>query len=416
MKMTDKSYEKAVDIPSRVKFRGLLLTASSLSGLSFLLTINKSFLSWITDWLRWCPTSLELLEQAETKLFSYLKKTPEVTFVPINSDNQTEEYKIRSLVANKDADGKATPLLLLHGFASGIGLWISNLDSLSQNRPLYAIDILGFGLSSRPAFSKDAELAENQFVESIESWRKKVGLKQFILLGHSMGGYLAAAYSIKYPDNIKHLILADPWGFPIQDSSTRKIELPLWAKAVAAMLRPFNPLAGLRAAGPWGPRLVQRFRPDILRKFENIVADSSDVSNYIYHCNAQYPSGEAAFKAMSAPFGWANRPMIQRISQIKHDIPITFIYGARSWIDSSIGLQTRAIRENSYVDIKMIQGAGHHVYVDKAEEFNEIVCCVCTKVDNNEVLPDSSLTRSDMSDVTLMKTTEENKTVLAKTV
>ncbi|GFX99834.1 hypothetical protein TNCV_258731 [Trichonephila clavipes] len=226
MKMTDKSYEKAVDIPSRV--------------------------NWITDWLRWCPTSPELLEQAETKLFSYLKKTPEVSFVPINSDNQTEEYKIRSLIANKDTDGKATPLLLLHGFASGIGLWISNIDSLSQNRPVYALDILGFGLSSRPAFSKDAELAENQFVESIESWRKKVGLKQFILLGHSMGGYLAAAYSIKYPDNIKHLILADPWGFPIQDSSTRKIELPLWAKAVAAMLRPFNPLAGLRAAGPWG--------------------------------------------------------------------------------------------------------------------------------------------------------------------
>ncbi|GBO44379.1 hypothetical protein AVEN_161662-1, partial [Araneus ventricosus] len=37
------------------------------------------------------------------------------------------------------------------------------------------------------------------------------------------------------------------------------------------------------------PGLVKRLRPDILQKFENVVADPSDVGNYIYHCNAQYP-------------------------------------------------------------------------------------------------------------------------------
>ncbi|GFS88123.1 1-acylglycerol-3-phosphate O-acyltransferase ABHD5 [Nephila pilipes] len=385
--MNDKSYEKAVDTPPRV--------------------------SWIRDWLRWCPTSTELLEHAETKMFTYLKKAPEVTFVPIDLDIQMEECKVRSLVANKNAEEIATPLVLLHGFASGIGLWILNIDNLSQDRPLYALDILGFGLSSRPTFSKDAELAENQFVESIELWRKKVGLKQFILLGHSMGGYLAAAYSIKYPDRIKHLVLADPWGFPTQDLSSRKIEIPLWAKAIAAMLRPFNPLAGLRAAGPWGPQLVQRFRPDILRKYETVVTDLSDVSNYIYHCNAQHPSGEAAFKAMSAPFGWANRPMIQRIFQIRQDIPITFIYGARSWIDSSIGLQTRAIRGNSYVDVKIIQGAGHHVYADKANEFNEMVCCICKKADKNEIQFVSPISSPVVSNA-IMKPGEENKMILGK--
>ncbi|GBL85021.1 Protein ABHD4 [Araneus ventricosus] len=255
--MSEKGiYEKAVDIPPRTKFR-LLLTASSLTGLSYLLTFNKSFLSWIGDWLRWCPTSAELLEQAETKMFSYLRKPPETSFVPITLDKEDGEYRIRSSVTNKEAEGKATPLVLLHGFASGIGLWVLNIDSLSQDRPLYALDILGFGLSSRPVFNRDAEAAENQFVDSIEAWRKKVGLKKFILLGHSMGGFLAAAYSIKYPERIQHLILADPWGFPTPDLSPRKIEFPIWAKAIAAMLRPFNPLAGLRAAGPWGKFMFQ---------------------------------------------------------------------------------------------------------------------------------------------------------------
>lgn len=47
-------------------------------------------------------------------------------------------------------------------------------------------------------FSKRSEIVEGQFVESIEEWRKEVGLKKFILLGHSLGGYLAAAYTLRY--------------------------------------------------------------------------------------------------------------------------------------------------------------------------------------------------------------------------
>ena len=40
-----------------------------------------------------------------------------------------------------------------------------------------------------------------------------------------------------------------------------------------------------------GPRLVQRFRPDLQRKFKRMFTEEGDdtVSNYVYHCNAQYP-------------------------------------------------------------------------------------------------------------------------------
>lgn len=94
---------------------------------------------------------------------------------------------------------RQTPLVLLHGFGGGVGLWAMNLDALSRQRPVYALDLLGFGQSSRPDFSADAQEAETQFVESIEEWREKLGLKRVILLGHNLGGYLAAAYSLKYP-------------------------------------------------------------------------------------------------------------------------------------------------------------------------------------------------------------------------
>jgi len=57
----------------------------------------------------------------------------------------------------------------------------------------------GFGRSSRPAFSTDALDAEREFVQSIEEWRREMKLERFVLLGHSMGGFLATSYAIRYP-------------------------------------------------------------------------------------------------------------------------------------------------------------------------------------------------------------------------
>ena len=91
------------------------------------------------------------------------------------------------------------PLVLLHGFGGGVALWAQNLDSLACSGPVYALDLLGFGRSSRPQFRSDPEGAEEQFVEALEEWREKVGLEEMVLLGHNLGGYLSAAYTLRYP-------------------------------------------------------------------------------------------------------------------------------------------------------------------------------------------------------------------------
>ncbi|OWK57003.1 1-acylglycerol-3-phosphate O-acyltransferase ABHD5 [Lonchura striata] len=305
---------------------------------------------WLFSWLpAWCPTSLLHLKEAEDKMLKYL--------------------------SNK------TPLVLLHGFGGGVGLWALNFEDLCENRTVHAFDLLGFGRSSRPHFDTDAREAENQFVESIEEWRKELGLEKMILLGHNLGGFLAAAYSLKYPSRVKHLILVEPWGFPERpDNAEHERPIPIWIKALGAILSPFNPLAGLRIAGPFGLSLVQRLRPDFKRKYSSMFDDNT-VAEYIYHCNVQSPSGETAFKNMTIPYGWAKRPMLQRISQMDQDIPITVVYGARSCIDGNSGSTIQSLRPNSYVKTIAILGAGHYVYADQPEDFNKKVKDICDSVD-----------------------------------
>lgn len=159
--------------------------------------------------------------------------------------------RIRTVTLN--AKSKATPLVLMHGMGSGVGLWALNLESLSKNGPVHAFDVIGFGRSSRPKFPNDAMLTEIEFVEAFEEWRKEMKLNKFILLGHSMGGFLSASYAIQYPHHIQHLILVDPWGFPERPKETDgEGRAPRWIRAIGTILQPFNPFAGLRAAGPWG--------------------------------------------------------------------------------------------------------------------------------------------------------------------
>lgn len=64
------------------------------------------------------------------------------------------------------AEEERVPLVLVHGFASGVALWLLNLDYLAQDRTTYCFDLLGFGRSSRPRLSRDPLEAEYQFVQS----------------------------------------------------------------------------------------------------------------------------------------------------------------------------------------------------------------------------------------------------------
>ena len=147
-----------------------------------------------------------------------------------------------------------TPLVMVHGFGCGIPQYYKNYDHLHSTRRLYSIDLPGFARSTRIDFTPEAETCENEYVEYIEKWRQGIGLERFILLGHSLGGFLSCAYTIAHPKHVRHLILDDPWGMPnrqIADGEHAR-RLPFWAVAVSSFLTRFNPLSPVRLAGPLG--------------------------------------------------------------------------------------------------------------------------------------------------------------------
>lgn len=146
---------------------------------------------------------------------------------------------------------------MVHGMGGGVGLWAQNIDDLAQKRPVYMFDLLGFGRSSRPQFGSSPKLVEMEFIESIEEWRREMKIDKMALLGHSLGAYIVSAYALKYPEKIQHLFLIDPWGFPDKPAnSERSKRVPAWARAVAVVLSRSNPLAVVRAAGPFGKTLT----------------------------------------------------------------------------------------------------------------------------------------------------------------
>lgn len=313
--------------------------------------------------------------------FLDVKVNYDIRYIPIG-DCVGDNDEIWTLSAN--TENKNVPLVLVHGFAAGLAFWLQNLDALAVDRPVYAIDLLGFGKSSRSEFSDDPQMIEIQYCESIERWRQIMQIDKMIILGHSFGGFLSSSYAMKYSDAIEHLILADPWGFNEKpDLSDR----PLWQKSLIRLFGKIPPLGIVRAAGPFGEWLIQRARKDIMLKYENVVDDHRVIARYIHQCNSANPTGEHAFKRLLNGGPWPKHPIGERMKEnFPSDIPVTFIYGGKTWMRTDYGDIIKESRPNSYTNIEFVDNAGHHVYADNADDFNTYTlnACIVLKSDNEK--------------------------------
>ncbi|PMD47564.1 alpha/beta-hydrolase [Hyaloscypha variabilis F] len=413
---------------------------------------------------------------------------------PVRTNSITDPYGPRSWHSNlvklsgrdralnefsveRDGEEVEENLVMLHGYGAGLGFFYKNFEGLSRVKgwKLYALDMLGMGRSSRPPFKIHAKdqagkitEAENWFIDALEEWRVLKKIDKFTLLGHSLGGYMAVAYALKYPGHLNKLILASPVGIPedpyamaadmpepedssmanefLQDqeddivnkngnlktnesAKTKKTPdapprrpIPKWVSYLwDANVSPFSIV---RWSGPLGPRFVSGWTS---RRFSHLAEVESEVLHtYAYSLFRQRGSGEYVLAYVLAPGAFARSPLIRRIHGVGRQplplpsrpqltqkiaestqstsslspsqpltketgIPIVLMYGENDWMDIAGGYaaeqrlkeeKERALkaataeekkRENGSAKVLIIKKAGHHVYLDGWEEFNEVM-------------------------------------------
>jgi len=106
------------------------------------------------------------------------------------------------------AGTQGTPVILLHGGGSSIEVWQHNIEALAKNHRVFAFDMVGTGLSDKPAvtYSLDYQL---QF---LRSFLDTLDIRKASLIGNSMGGSIALKFALESPERVSKLGLISSFG------------------------------------------------------------------------------------------------------------------------------------------------------------------------------------------------------------
>ena len=104
--------------------------------------------------------------------------------------------------------GSGAPLVLVHGVGGDADQWAFCFDELSRTHRVIALELLGFGRSDKPNISYRIA----GFVEVLEGFLRALGVDRASLLGHSLGGWIVAAFALQFPERVDRLVLNDAAG------------------------------------------------------------------------------------------------------------------------------------------------------------------------------------------------------------
>lgn len=231
-------------------------------------------------------------------------------------------------------------VVLIHGFGGDLDNWLFNIDALANGSTVYALDLPGHGQSTKAL--DDPTL--DGLARSVIAFMDKVGVARAHLVGHSMGGAVAATVALIDPERVQSLGLIAAAGLG-SEINTGYIRGFVDAKS----RRDLKPVVELLFDNG---ELVSRQLVDDLLKFkrlDGVDAALTSLADSLFADGRQSQELTDGLKALGKP--------------------ITVIWGESDQVIPASHARALGAASNAEV----LSGAGHMVQMEKAGRVNELL-------------------------------------------
>jgi pimeloyl-ACP methyl ester carboxylesterase len=253
--------------------------------------------------------------------------------------------------------GEGSPLVLVHGVYPGASSfeWRRNFVPLAASHRVYALDLLGFGLSDRPGITYDPPLFESLLGDFLQD---VVG-EPAALCGTSLAGAFAAHAAFQRPATVSRLLLIGPTGLYDWADPPRATNFLLHR-----LLR--FPVLGL--SGYYGLTSRAGLEKYLRRRlYYHPVSVTQEVLEA--HYTAAHQSG-ASYAQAAFLSGLLGEPVDGIFGDLR--VPVLLVWGRHSRlaaVDNAGGFASL----NPRADLEIFEASGALPHVEEAERFNTLV-------------------------------------------
>lgn len=248
--------------------------------------------------------------------------------------------------------GSGPDVLLIHGLGGAKSSFFDAAATLSRDYRVHALDLPGFGSSSKPAI---APYTARWFAETVRETMDALGISRAHLAGNSMGGRVAIELGLRHPERVAGLVLLCP--------------------AVAFVKRTYHPI--VRALRPELGLLPHQLRRDkVIEQFWSLFAEPDDIDPSVADVVVDefqriYASagGRIAFLSsarniyLDAPYG--HNGFYGRLSQLQP--PALFVWGSHDRVIPP-AFARHVTRWLPSAEQIVLDGCGHVPQVERAEQ------------------------------------------------
>jgi 3-oxoadipate enol-lactonase len=118
------------------------------------------------------------------------------------------KVQANDISVNYELSGSGKYFTLIHGAGDNLNVWYNQVSSFSKHYRVLTYDVRGHGKTELP----EGELGIDIWVSDLSALLKTLHIDETVLLGHSLGGAIAVAFTVAYPERVNALILSNCGG------------------------------------------------------------------------------------------------------------------------------------------------------------------------------------------------------------